>query len=322
MRFVTGRGALLRSGCLIPVEAFPRSASALCSLRVLSAFCLLNSQFSIHRYIRRQRYIDLHAPLGFAAQLAIGAHLLADLVDQAVDLPRGHDRQCQLLGTGSAEAKRLPPARITLAQVGQNNLGKYVTVRGTIIREDTFSKGWRLWIQDETGVAILHIQEPDYLGIFNPKAIANGAVVQFTGKVINPFREWYQVVPKRGSDIRVIAPAPPIAQRGTPRELGSLGPPDHKALVVVNGTVTGKEDCFVFGIDPRVTNDPPDPAICILVQDATGVQKLALPLPAARKTAPKFFTVGQKILAVGMLRAKSNVGLQIYTALPVNVVAR
>ena len=227
-----------------------------------------------------------------------------------------------LLGTGSAEAKRLPPARITLAQVGQNNLGKYVTVRGTIIREDTFSKGWRLWIQDETGVAILHIQEPDYLGILNPKAIANGAVVQFTGKVINPFREWYQVVPKRGSDIRVIAPAPPVAQRGTPRELGSLGPPDHKALVVVNGTVTGKEDCFVFGIDPRVTNDPPDPAICILVQDATGVQKLALPLPAARKTAPKFFAVGQKILAVGMLRAKSNVGLQIYTALPVNVVAR
>ncbi len=57
------------------------------------------------------------------------------------------------------------------------------------------------------------------------------------------------------------------------------------------------------------------------MQDATGVQKLALPLPAARKTAPKFVTPGQKITAVGMLRAKGNAGLQIYSALPVNVVA-
>ena len=86
-----------------------------------------------------------------------------------------------VLGPGIAQAKKAPPARITLAQVGASNLGQYVTVRGRIIREDTFSAGWRLWIQDETAVAILHIQEPDYPGIVNPRAIANGAVVQFTG---------------------------------------------------------------------------------------------------------------------------------------------
>jgi len=224
-----------------------------------------------------------------------------------------------MLNVPVVEAAKAIPPRITLAQVGPANLGKYVTVRGTVIREDTFSEGWRLWIQDDTAVAILHIQEPDYPGIINPKAIANGAVVQFTGKVINPFREWYQVVPKRGSDIRVITPAPTVTNRGPHRELASLGAPDHKSIVVVEGTVTGKEDCVVFGIDPRVTNDPPDPAICILVQDATGVQKVALPLPAARKTPQKFFTPGQHILAVGMVRVKSS-GLQIYTALPTNLV--
>ena len=210
----------------------------------------------------------------------------------------------------------LPPIT-SLYAVG--NLGQIVTIEGTIVRESHYSVGYRLWLSNPQGMAILNIHDEDYPFITNLAGLGNGAQVRITGKVWKPYRDVYQVVPRGAGDVSVLTPAVNFTTRARHYDLGGLSGNDHAAMMVVQGEVIGVQPCVVYGIDPRINLDPADPAVCITVRDATGAQYLALPIVASQQVNKLIYKIGNQIKAYGQLRGKPKQGIQIYVALPADI---
>lgn len=215
--------------------------------------------------------------------------------------------------------KPTPVAPPVTSLYSAGNVGQQVTLEGTIVRESHYSVGYRLWVSNPQGMAILNIHDEDYPYIGNLAGLGNGAQIRVTGKVWKPYRDLYQVVPKSANDITVLFPAVNFASRARHYDLGGLNGNDHAAMMVVQGEVIDVHSCVVYGIDPRVDLDPADPAVCVTVRDSTGAQFLALPIVASLQVNKLIYKIGSHIRAYGQLRGKPKQGIQIYIALPADI---
>jgi aspartyl/asparaginyl-tRNA synthetase len=196
-----------------------------------------------------------------------------------------------------------PPVAVTpLAQITAADEGKQVTVQAIVVGTENFSDGFKLTINDATAQAILLIWADDWDYVDNNYRLNVGAVVSTTGKV-DVYRNQIEIVPDRGRDVQVIK----WAKRDWRKyDLGAINGNDHNAVVWVEGTIA----------DIQSSAD----STCLLVRDATGVQKVRLyDVVAGRVPHREKLRAGQSVSVVGRVRAKRRVGVEIVVALPQDV---
>jgi RecJ-like exonuclease len=111
--------------------------------------------------------------------------------------------------------------------------GKFATVQGKVAGERAFKSGMRYTVQDDTGKITLVLFDRELKQVPKRGQLAEGATVNVTGK-IDFFNEEAQIVPIRGTDVVVIAPAPVIS----PTAIGKISAADTDKLVQVGGAVT------------------------------------------------------------------------------------
>jgi DNA/RNA endonuclease YhcR with UshA esterase domain len=111
--------------------------------------------------------------------------------------------------------------------------GKFATVQGKVAGERAFKSGMRYTVQDDTGKITLVLFDRELKQVPKRAQLGEGATVNVTGKV-DFFNDEAQIVPIRGMDVVVIAPAPIIS----PTAIGKITGADKDKLVVIGGTVT------------------------------------------------------------------------------------
>lgn len=129
---------------------------------------------------------------------------------------------------GAAEKVVTPIDKITTEYKG-----KFATVQGKVAGERAFKSGMRYMVQDDTGKITLVLFDRELKQVPKREQLAEGAMVNATGK-IDFFNEEAQIVPIRGTDVIVIAPAPVIS----PTAIGKISAADRDKLVKVVGAVT------------------------------------------------------------------------------------
>jgi DNA/RNA endonuclease YhcR with UshA esterase domain len=144
-----------------------------------------------------------------------------------------------LLGLSSASAgeKVITP----IGQVGATQKGQFVTVQGEIAEEHAFKSGMRYLLRDDGATITLVLFERALEQSPGIGRLLPGALVQATGKV-GVYRDEWQIVPIRGSDVLIVKPAPPMPLR----RIGDLKPEDEGHTVVLSGRLTDA-DSFSAG---------------------------------------------------------------------------
>jgi len=158
-----------------------------------------------------------------------------------------------LLAAGAALAATLAPVRagekvvIPISQVSAVPQGQFVTVQGEIAEERAFKAGMRYLLRDEGASVTLVLFDRALKQSPGIDRLLPGALVRVTGKV-DTYRDERQIVPVRGSDVRILRPAPPVPSA----RIGDLTPADDGRLVVLSGQLVGADSFsagFKFQLD-------------------------------------------------------------------------
>lgn len=88
--------------------------------------------------------------------------------------------------------------------------GKFVTVQGAVAGTRKFKSGMRYTLDDGTGRVTLVLFDRELKQVLKRDQLGDGAIVNVTGKV-DFYNEAAQIVPVRGTDVVLIAPAPVIS---------------------------------------------------------------------------------------------------------------
>ncbi len=189
-----------------------------------------------------------------------------------------------------------------LAQISAADEGRRVTVQGTVVGDDNFSAGFRLYINDSTAQVTLLVWMEDWDHVRDNYHINVGAVVSATGTV-DVYNGRIEVVPQNGTDVQVVK----WARRNWRRyDLGAITGNDHNAVVWVEGKVMDIQ--------------PFSRGTTLLVADGTGAQRVTLfDVVARRIPQQEKLWIGQSVSIVGRVRAKRRVGVEIVVALPHDV---
>ena len=158
-----------------------------------------------------------------------------------------------LLAVGTALAIGLAPARasekivVPISQVSAAQKGQFVTVQGEIAEERAFKAGMRYRLRDGDAAITLVLFDRALKQSPGIDQLLPGALVQAKGKV-DVYRGEQQIVPVRGSDVRILRPAPPVPSA----RIGDLTPADDGRLVVLSGQLVGADSFsagFKFQLD-------------------------------------------------------------------------
>jgi DNA/RNA endonuclease YhcR with UshA esterase domain len=137
------------------------------------------------------------------------------------------------LGIGEGPARALDDGVTPIGKITTEYLGKFATVQGTIAGERAFKSGTRFTVRDESGEITLVLFDRALKQVPKRDQLGEGATVKASGKV-DFFNEQAQIVPIRGADVVLIAPAPAI----TATAIGALSAADAGRRVQVSGAVT------------------------------------------------------------------------------------
>jgi DNA/RNA endonuclease YhcR with UshA esterase domain len=102
-------------------------------------------------------------------------------------------------------AAPLPP-EVTIGDLTLTDVGRVVTLRGTLGEREAFSKGVRFRLEDGTGIIILLLWQNVYDGIADAEQLAAGVQVEVTGQVEEYLGD-LEIVPE-ADGVRVFS-APP-----------------------------------------------------------------------------------------------------------------
>ncbi len=114
---------------------------------------------------------------------------------------------CALVGLPARAAEK---AITPIEKLTTEYAGKFVTVEGSITGLRKFKSGMRYTLDDGTGKVTLVLFDRELRQVPKRDQLSDGAKVNVTGKV-DFFKEEAQIVPMRGTDVVVIAPAPVIS---------------------------------------------------------------------------------------------------------------
>lgn len=137
------------------------------------------------------------------------------------------------LDLGEGPARALEDGVTPIGKITTEYLDKFATVQGTIAAERAFKSGMRYTVRDGSGEITLVLFDRALSQVPKRAQLSEGATVKATGKV-DFFNEQAQLVPVRGSDVVVLAPAPTIS----PTAISALGAADAGRRVQVAGRVT------------------------------------------------------------------------------------
>lgn len=202
-------------------------------------------------------------------------------------------------GTDVVIVKLAPPiTSLAIGAVGSGDVGKTVLVQGVVVEASNFSAGFKLRLGDDTGQITVTIFENVFDALAKPEQVNVGATLSVTGEV-NAFGGALEITPGSASRIRVVSPP---ARDVRQYALSQISDNDHNAIVRVIGEVARIE--------------PFDNGSEVLVKDATGAQRLRLYQVVARRVKLR---VGDKIEAIGRVKASKTRGVAIEVALPSDV---
>ncbi|MCL4506559.1 MAG: hypothetical protein M1434_06210 [Chloroflexi bacterium] len=189
-----------------------------------------------------------------------------------------------------------------LAQITAADEGRRVTVQGTVVGDDNFSSGFRLYLNDSTAQVTLLIWMEDWDHIRDNYHVNVGAIVSATG-VVDVYNGRIEVVPENGRAVQVVK----WARRDWRKyDLGAITGNDHNAVVWVQGRI--------------VDIQPFSQGTTLLVADDTGAQRVTLfDVVARRVPQQEKLWIGQSVSIVGRVRARRRVGVEIVVALPHDV---
>lgn len=107
-----------------------------------------------------------------------------------------------LVIAGCATPDAGAPARIATGSLGAGTAGSLVEIAGRVVRgpEDDRPWGWKLWLDDGSGPALVFIA-PD-TGI-DVASLRTGQRLAATGLAAR-YEQHYEVLPRRRSDIRAV----------------------------------------------------------------------------------------------------------------------
>lgn len=202
-------------------------------------------------------------------------------------------------GTDVVIVKPAPPIPpLAIGAIGPNDVGKTVAVQGIVVEASNFSAGFKLRLGDDTGQITVTIFENVFDALAKPEQINVGATLSVTGEV-NAFGGGLEITPGSASRIRVAAPP---ARDVKQYALSEISGNDHNTVVRVIGEIAGIQ--------------PFDKGIEVLIKDETGAQRLRLYQVVARRVK---INVGDKIEAIGRVKASKTRGVAIEVALPGDV---
>jgi DNA/RNA endonuclease YhcR with UshA esterase domain len=164
------------------------------------------------------------------------------------------------------------PVMLTkLGDLPGSGVGTRVSVAGNVTGVKKFSQGMRMTLDDGSGTITLLLWQDALAQIANAEQLKDGARVQALGK-LSEYHGELEVVPNKGSDVRIVAVA--IAPIETPsptrlptaiavaRTIASLSPGDENRLVIVSGRIAGLSS---FSSGTRYTLDDGTGTITLLL---------------------------------------------------------
>ncbi len=182
-------------------------------------------------------------------------------------------------GTGLADRPHKPPTPVR--DITTEYEGKVVAVQGAVTGARSFKAGTRFTVNDGTGAIALVLFDRT---LKQAPKIDVGATVAVTGTV-EFYKKQAQLVPARGKDVRVVAPAP---EAPPPVEMHTLGAAKRSSPLTVRGVVV---DASHFTAGFKFTLD-----------DGSGRIKLVLfESVYDRLTELELLNVGATVTATGML---------------------
>jgi len=144
------------------------------------------------------------------------------------------------------------PAETTVGALTAADVGRVVTLRGTLGLPDPFSAGVQFPLDDGTGQIVLLLWSDVYERA--PEELGAGARVIVTGEVAE-YRGTLELIPRQADEIRVIGQGEPPTPAPTPwppegveaRAVGDVTPADVGAILLLPGAL-GEPQLFSQGV--------------------------------------------------------------------------
>jgi len=121
----------------------------------------------------------------------------------------------ELAGDVQVLATAPPPAEAAVGALTSEDVGRVVTLRGTLGQPDLFSAGVKFLLDDGTGQIVLLLWTDVYESA--PQGLAAGTQVVVTGAV-SEYRDGLELIPRNGADLQVTG-AGVLSPQPTPRPL-------------------------------------------------------------------------------------------------------
>ncbi len=188
------------------------------------------------------------------------------------------------------------PKTAAIGELGNADVGKTVVVSGTVAEASNFSAGFKVKLNDGSGMIGVVLFENVWDGLKAPSDVNVGAALSVTGK-LNEYKGALEIAPASAANVAVLA-VPAIRDVPT-KTLGAISGNDHNALVRVSGEIAAIEP-FEFGVN-------------VLLKDESGAQKLRLYSVVAKRVK---LSAGDLVSVIGRVVASRSRGIVIDIALP------
>ncbi len=149
-----------------------------------------------------------------------------------------------------------PPAEMTVGVLSTGDVGRVVTLRGTLGLPDPFSAGLKFLLDDGTGQIILLLWSDVYESV--AEELGAGTQVVVTGEIAE-YRDELELIPRNGGEIQVTGvgavPTPIPATAGVEaRAIGDVTSADVETILLLTG-ILGEPEIFSAGVKFPLEDD-------------------------------------------------------------------
>ncbi len=153
-------------------------------------------------------------------------------------------------------AAAAPPAEATIGTLTTSDVGRVVTLRGTLGLPDPFSAGLKFLLDDGTGQIILLLWNNVYESV--AEELGAGTQVVVTGEIAE-YRDELELIPRNGGEIQVTGvgavPTPIPATAGVEaRAIGDVTSADVETILLLTG-ILGEPETFSAGVKFPLEDD-------------------------------------------------------------------
>ena len=149
-----------------------------------------------------------------------------------------------------------PPAEMTVGALATGDVGRVVTLCGTLGPPDPFSAGLKFLLEDSTGQIILLLWSNVYESM--AEELGAGTQVVVTGEIAE-YRGELELIPRNGGEIQVtgvgVVPTPIPATAGVEaRAIGDVTSADVETILLLTG-ILGEPETFSAGVKFPLEDD-------------------------------------------------------------------